>query len=108
MPKFEANCDAELKDTLSSIGLSAAFNPDKADFSNMGKANGNLYISSLKHNTSLKIDELGTEAGAVTNVEMMNKSAMKFINFNRPFVYAIIDTKTNLPLFLGAMQNPNK
>jgi len=107
LPEFKTTFDVDLKDILKNIGLGIAFEEKKADFSNMGKDSGDLYISSVKHKTFLKVDELGTSAGAVTSVELL-KSAISFerLVFNRPFVYAVVDTNTNLPLFIGAMENP--
>jgi serpin B len=56
----------------------------------------------------LQVNELGTQAAAATSVGIRATCIFntKDINFNRPFVYAVIDTKTNLPLFLGAMESP--
>lgn len=76
----------------------------------MGSAErGNLYISDVLHKTFIEVGELGTKAGAVTSVEMSLTSApleIKNVILNRPFVYAIIDNETNLPVFIGVMHNP--
>jgi len=109
MPKFKTSGDFELKDALKNIGLGVAFDKNNADISKMGIINERLYISSVKHKTFLQVDELGTEASAVTDVVVKAAGISMNIQtlvFNRPFVYAIIDTKTNLPLFLGTMENP--
>ncbi len=90
------------------MGLEKAFSENDADFSNMGKDNSGLFIASVQQKTFLQVDDLGTQAGVVTNVDMQEKCGYPIgILFNRPFVFAVIDTKTNLPLFLGAMENPN-
>ncbi len=107
LPKFKASGDYVLNDTLQAMGLETAFDPNQADFTNMGSKKNNLYISLVRHKTFLQIDELGTQAGAATSVEMREVSApLNLLNFNRPFVYAVIDTQTGLPLFIGAMENP--
>jgi serine protease inhibitor len=108
IPQFKASCDFELNDALKKMGLGIALDGGKADFSKMGNANDNLFISSVKHKTFLQVDELGTEAGAVTSVIMSKgvPTIRQTMIFNRPFIYAIIDTKTNIPLFLGLMENP--
>jgi serpin B len=109
LPEFKTTFNTDLKDTLTKMGLGIAFGEGKTDFSNMGKDSGGLYISSVKHKTFLQVDELGTSAGAVTNVEMRKLSIpLERLVFNRPFVYAIVDTNTNLPLFIGTMENPQK
>ena len=61
----------------------------------------------MLHKTFISVDELGTKAGAVTKVEIKAESAIQgyYVKLNRPFVYAIIDNTTNLPLFLGAVMD---
>jgi serpin B len=60
------------------------------------------------HKTFISVDELGTKAGAVTSVIMMAGSALeqeepKIVRLDRPFVYAILDNATNLPIFIGTI-----
>lgn len=110
LPKFKTSGDFELKDALKNMGLGIAFDGSRADFSKMGNASENLLISSVKHKTFLQVDELGTEASAATDVAVMKASVVneptQTIVFNHPFIYAIVDAQTNLPLFLGTMENP--
>ena len=109
MPKFKTSGEFELKDSLENMGMGIAFDKNKADFSKMGNINGKLFISSVKHKTFLQVDESGTEAGAVTVVAVKAtgiRTNILTVVFNRPFIYVIIDTQTNLPLFLGTMEDP--
>jgi serine protease inhibitor len=106
MPEFKTSSTGDLKNILQGMGLSVAFEPGKADFSKMGSASEDLYISAIQSKTYLQVNELGTEAGAATNVRITRKGISQSIVFNRPFIYAVIDTQTNLPLFLGTMENP--
>lgn len=107
MPKFSYEYEIKLNDILSNLGMPDSFLPDKADFSRMGRSSrGNIYIGEVLHKTFISLDELGTKAGAVTKVEMKDESAvinMKNITLDRPFVYAIIDNSTNLPIFVGTV-----
>lgn len=69
---------------------------------------GNIYIGEVLHKTFISLDELGTKAGAVTKVEMKVESAildLKIVTLNRPFVYAIIDNATMLPVFIGTVMS---
>jgi serine protease inhibitor len=111
LPKFETRYEDSIKDELISLGMETVFDPYNADFSRMNEGREkNLYISEVKHKTFCKVDEEGTEASAVTSVEMGVTSAplepANSIIFDRPFVYGIVDTVTNAPLFLGIMENP--
>jgi serine protease inhibitor len=110
LPEFKVTADYQLNDMFKGMGLKNAFDSGKADFSKMYEGSNGLYISSVRQKTFLQINELGTQAGAATSVEMERSIIMdaNSINFNRPFVYAIIDTQTNLSLFLGTIENPNQ
>lgn len=80
---------------------------NNAEFSKLGKSTeGNIFISDVLHKTFISVDELGTKAGAVTKVEAITKTDMgveKSVRLNRPFIYAIIDNSTNLPIFVGTV-----
>ena len=111
IPKYSISYSNErMNGQLMAMGVKLAFDRDKANFSNMGKdTTGNLYIDQVIHKTKVEVDERGTKAAAVTAVMM--KAAMatpvktKTVVLNRPFVYAIIDNTTKLPVFIGAVNN---
>jgi serpin B len=109
LPKFEAEYTATLNEALSGIGLGIAFDPNRADFSGISAGQG-LYIQNVLHHAVLKVNEKGTEAAAATGVAVGVTSAPAddfiTLTFNRPFVYAIVDLETGLPIFLGALENP--
>jgi serine protease inhibitor len=113
LPKFETRFEDSLKDELTNLGMGVAFDSNNADFSRMNEAHEkNLYISEVKHKTFCRVDEKGSEAAAVTSVEMrvtgMPLDPEVQIIFDRPFVYGIVDTVTGAPLFIGLMENPTK
>lgn len=109
IPKFKYEYDITMNDSLKELGMTDAFSMDKADFSKMGKSSqGNIYIDSILHKTYISVDAKGTKAGAVTKIEMATKSAPfeeRTVILDRPFFYAIIDTKTKLPIFIGTVNN---
>ncbi|MCL2675245.1 MAG: serine protease [Firmicutes bacterium] len=106
MPKFEFDFSIGLNDILKSMGMPDAFDPFAADFSKTGTAWGNIFISKVQHKTFISVDERGTRAGAVTSVEDSTESEPSYrhyITLDRPFVFAIIDNATNLPIFMGTV-----
>jgi serpin B len=111
LPKFESSYEDSLKNELSKLGMIQAFEPYNADFSLMSEdLKKDLYISEVKQKTYIKVDEKGTEAAAVTSVEMELTSMppeLPKVVFDRPFVYGIIDVETGIPLFIGIMENPS-
>ena len=109
MPKFKYEYQIEMNDALKALGMPDAFDIDRADFKKMAVfSGGNIYISEVLHKTYISVDELGTKAGAVTMVAEGAGSAPaepKTVRLDRPFVYAIIDNATNLPVFIGAVMS---
>jgi len=97
-------------DELTAMGMERSFDPGQADFSLLQTSRQkDLYISDVIHKTFCRVDEKGTEAAAVTAVEV-SKTSMPApgasLVFDRPFLYGIIDLDSTLPLFLGLLENP--
>lgn len=102
MPKFKAEYSTQLIDTLKKMGVKDAFDNKTADFSSLVE-NRDAYIATVVHKTFIEVDENGTRAAASTLVGADTMSLMEpySVFLNRPFVYMIVDTETNLPLFIG-------
>ena len=108
IPRFTASSSLELSDALRAMGVNDAFDVAKADLRTMGGApNDQLHIGRVLQKTYLELDENGTKAAAVTAVEATAGSAeppeVHRVVLDRPFVYMIVDTHANLPLFLGTV-----
>lgn len=89
MPRFSIEGSYELKDVLAAMGIHDAFGGN-ADFSKMSSEN--LYISRVFQSSKIGVDEKGTEAAAVTVVEMRKWTTpspdMDFI-IDQPFYFTI-------------------
>ncbi len=106
LPKVEMRTDYDLVPQLQALGLRQAF-MDSADFSGV-TAQEQLAISAVIHKTFLAIDEEGTEAAAVTAIDMRATSAMPMpeappIEFkaDHPFFIVLRHKRTNTRLFMG-------
>ncbi|MFQ6041536.1 MAG: serpin family protein, partial [Candidatus Poribacteria bacterium] len=111
LPKFTLKYDIELNDVLKGLGMEIAFNSSEADFTKMYKeeeVGANLYISKVKHKTFVEVNEEGTEAAAVTSVEM-TITAVPFkllMRIDRPFIFAIRENRSGTILFIGKIVEP--
>jgi len=109
LPKFNYSYEFEMSGVLKAMGMADAFSPLNADFTKMGSLNGNLYLGSVLHKTVITVDERGTKAGAVTVIDGKATSGppqeIKNVILDRPFVYAIIDNATMLPIFIGTVMS---
>lgn len=112
IPKFAVEYGAQLSEVLSGMGMSDAFDPERADFSGLGTSNrGNVYISQVLHKTFISVAEKGTKAGAATAVLMDAGAAPiedpKEVYLDRPFIYMLVDCENGMPLFIGTMMDLN-
>ena len=106
LPKFKMEYGIKLKRPLSDLGMGIAFT-DFADFTKMIDGGG-VKIDDVIHKAFVEVNELGTEAAAVTVVVTIFNSApsMPAVNVNKPFVFVIRDNQTNSILFMGKMMTP--
>lgn len=106
LPKFEVSGDFELSDVLKGFGMVRAFDARNAEFDRMfdGTTPG-FYISRVLQKAKITVAEWGTEAAAVTVVEMAEKSCLpeKVIHFtaDHPFVFVIGEQESGSILFEG-------
>lgn len=112
LPRFTIEFKASLKRSLSKLGMGNAFDGALANFSGMLRTDGaNAYIHDVLHKTYIDVNEEGTEAAAVTSVEIRLTSVMEpeepfEMICDHPFFFAIRDNETGLILFMGSLVNP--
>ncbi|HEY5561669.1 MAG TPA: serpin family protein [Clostridiaceae bacterium] len=109
--KFKSEYSVHLIAPLIKMGLKECFDKSKADFTKMAICSpGDIYVGDVLHKTFIAVDTEGTKAGAIINFDMGAKSVSispdRTVILNRPFIYAIIDNETNLPLFIGSIIKP--
>ena len=89
--------------------MQRAFDGGAADFTRMSRAAGDrLYISKVKQKSFVDVYEEGTEAAAVTSVEVrvVCVCGPEVIRIDRPFVFAIRERLSGTILFLGKIVRP--
>jgi serpin B len=110
LPKMELATEISLVAALKSMGITHAFDAGLADFSKMSTSalSDQLHIANILHKAVLKVDEKGTEAAAVTSVEM-GVTSMPMINasmiVNRPFTLILADA-SGAVIFMGDVIDP--
>jgi serine protease inhibitor len=109
IPKWEYSYEiANMQPELSQLGMGVAFS-DGADFSNLyDPAQMAVKVSKVIHKTYIKVDEEGTQAAAVTGVEVIASAvpAIPYIQANHPFLYCIVEKQTGAVLFVGILNDP--
>lgn len=101
LPRFETDTNQDLVKIMSDLGMPTAFTL-AAEFPWF--CNVPCFISQMFQVAKIKLDEEGTEAAAVTVIEM-GESAMpeepKSFHANRPFLYIISEQSTGTIFFIG-------
>lgn len=118
LPRFDIDPaePIELAKALGGLGMSAAFDRDKPDFTGMANppsAADRLFIGKVFHKAFVRVDEKGTEAAASTAVVMPKvgggrlepKEPLSFV-VERPFLFLIRDHASDLVLFIGRVTDP--
>lgn len=105
LPKFTFSGDCMLNDALKTMGMPLAFDERTADFARMFNGGG-VYLNQFKQKIAIEVSEFGVEAAAVSGgmtAPSTSDYGEETIHLDRPFVYMILDTENNLPLFLGVL-----
>lgn len=110
MPEFKSDYGRELNDIVNKLGVTDAFDMKKADFSGIADTkDGRFYISKIIHKTHIEVDRKGTKAAAATAVTVKTESVaeprdeVRQVICDRPYCYAIVDTATMNPVFIGTV-----
>jgi serpin B len=111
LPVLELNEEFYWNGTLAEMGMHRAFT-DMAQFPLISPRP--LYVDYVKQTCDLKMNEEGTEAKAVTEIGMKVTSVKDYesvprfhFRADRPYMFAIFDSETNLLLFAGIVGNPD-
>jgi serine protease inhibitor len=109
LPKFSSTTHLDLRDTLEKLGMEDAFGPD-ANFMGIDGMR-DLFLNKVIHETFFSIDENGATGAVATAATMQMKSAPKTelpVEFcaDHPFLYFIVDLKSQEVLFMGEMVQP--
>ncbi len=112
LPKFKVRCRMNLNEGLKNLGIKRAFHEKKADLSLLGKSEDgeNLYLSLVLQEAVISVAEEGTEAAAATIGAAAAGAAMipdmPSVQFDRSFLYMIMDMDSGVPVFMGILDQP--
>jgi len=105
MPRFKFEFEKVLNGQLKAMGMTDVFNPELADLSKI--SDEDIFVSFVKQNTFVDVNEEGTEAAAVTTIGIEVTSAPQPFTVDKPFIFAIRERTTNTLLFIGKVENPS-
>ncbi len=112
LPRFSIESRFDLKDVLGALGMPLAFDPIRADFTGIATLPFGLFIKAVIHQSTIDVDEKGTEAAAATAVLGAtggpgDTSKPVVIRADRPFLFVLTDVPTGAVLFIGRVADPS-
>ena len=109
LPAFKSSFQANMNEVLQKLGAASMFHEGDADFSLISKED--LFVGDVLHKAMINVDEKGSEAAAATGIGIgvrgYPNEQSQYFRVNRPFIYAIYDSRNEMPLFIGRMLNPS-
>jgi len=104
LPRFKLESDLDLQGALKKMGVKGAFDSGAADFSGLASDRG-LFLSEVRHQAVIEVDEYGTEAAALTGLATADGDHEEF-SADHPFLFLIRDKRTGSFLFMGRVMDP--
>ncbi len=108
LPRFRLISQNHLKSALASLGMGSLFS-GQSDFSSMFARHANAMISEFNQSLWLDLNENGTEAAALTEVDVyLGISSEKpfVMNCNHPFLFVLKDEPSGAIEFIGTVTDP--
>ncbi len=110
LPRLKLEFESKMMSPLNKMGINDLFDDGKADLRDISESE-NLHVSDVIHKAVVEINEEGSEAAAVSAVQIDTRSGglqtpVKMMKFDRPFFFMIQDTKHRIPLFVGRVTDP--
>ena len=103
-PKFETRTEYKLKKPLMRLGITDIFSKGS-----LPVISEKAWVSAVKHDGYVNVNEEGTEAAAVTTIIIVKESEPapppRFVA-DHAFVYFIIDNESDTILFMGKVTDP--
>jgi serpin B len=108
IPKFSFGSSLDLNNMLKTMGIKSAFE-ENANFTEI--TDHTAFISNIKQQTHLAIDEKGIEAAAFTKIDYVGSAPAKDeiaeMILDRPFIF-VIKADSDTILFIGVINNPTQ
>uniref|UniRef100_A0AAG5D887 Serpin domain-containing protein n=1 Tax=Anopheles atroparvus TaxID=41427 RepID=A0AAG5D887_ANOAO len=112
IPRFKIDFSEQLNEPLQTIGIREIFtlNASLPLLARGRGARGEVRVSRIFQKAGITINELGSEAYAATEIQLVNKfggDGLQIFTANRPFIFFIEDEQFGTMLFAGKVEDPS-
>lgn len=102
IPEFDISCETDLTSALQNMGISDMFTSGKADMSNMLSAGNEVSTDKIIQKVHMSVSDKAVNE-ETTEYEEPHRCLPSELRFDKPFVYAVIDNATNIPVYIGVV-----
>uniref|UniRef100_A0A4X2LNE9 Serpin family E member 3 n=1 Tax=Vombatus ursinus TaxID=29139 RepID=A0A4X2LNE9_VOMUR len=98
LPRCRIENHFNLKDVLSSLGITDLFDPFKANLKGIS-GQDDLYVSEAIHNARIEVLEDSTKASGTTALVLLRRSRTPIFKADRPFIFFLRESNTGKVIF---------
>lgn len=114
---MEPTAPIALREELTALGMRLAWDANRADFGGIAapsEVQDRIHLSEAFHRVQMTVDEDGTVAASasasmgIAAGPSPPRPGPRRIAFDRPFLFELVDVRTNTILFLGLVEDPRE
>lgn len=109
LPRFSFQYDSSLIETLQALGMTDAFDAQKADLSGI-TGNNDLFISQIHQQAKISVNEKETTVSAETHIGFQPTGLplkVEVFQADRPFLFLLYSEIDHLVVFSGVVSDPS-
>lgn len=100
IPEFDISSETNLTASLQNVGIAGIL--DSANMDNMLQNGSSIKTDKIIQKVRITVSDKAVDE-ETTEYEEPHRCLPSTLYFNRPFVYAVIDNTTNIPVYLGVI-----
>lgn len=105
LPGFSVQASMNITSALKNMGINSVFTKE-AILTNMTQTE-NVHLNEVVQGVDLTINEKGISSAEIADKKTSNAvlDNDKTVKVDRPFVFAVVDNESNIPIYLGVVEN---
>ena len=109
IPNLEKESSIDISNSLATMGFTALFGHYIPDFTGITTDGADIYISAVRQSSRFTLNRYGVNVPFAERGPFLLREPWEdtlILEFNTPFVYAIVDMETGIPFLMGVVDNP--
>ncbi|MBR0383004.1 MAG: hypothetical protein IJH71_11285 [Eubacterium sp.] len=106
IPEYRFEYEKDLSGILNELGVSSAFDQTRSNLQNMITIDGS-YVEGVVQKSYIEVSRKGTRAAVITGIIAVAGCILEDryeVYLDRPFIFAIYQSHTGIPVFIGVVK----